>query len=173
MQIVLQYSKSIPEYQKDFKGLQFKRPEKCKCGCVKFHKWGKYERDVAEKNEDHKVPIKRICCVKCRTTYSFLPSFCVSKVCFSTDFIMFFLKVLILKTKHNLGEKKRQAYTFLRHFTKSENLWVVFLRAKGLDFLPINKKERRIKIFTALLKIYESKNFMTRFLRETGRHFMT
>jgi hypothetical protein len=37
MQIVLEWSNSIPEYQKYFRNIRFERPEKCKCGCVKFH----------------------------------------------------------------------------------------------------------------------------------------
>ena len=173
MQILLQWSKCIPEYQENFKDLQLEKPEKCRCGCVKFHKWGKYERDVVEENKDYRVPIKRICCVKCRATYSYLPSFCVSKTSYSANFIMLFLKVLILKTKYELGETKRIAYIYLKRFTQLENLWLVFLRVREFGYLPTNKKEKRIKIFSELLRIYESKNFMTCFLQETGRYFMT
>lgn len=173
MQKILQWEKSIPEYQAEFKKLQFEKPEKCSCGCTKFYKWGKYERYVADINGDYPILIKRICCVKCRATYSFLPSFCISKACFSADFIMLFLEVLILKFKYELGDMKRQAYTFLKRFTESENLWIVFLRTRGLGYITADKKERRVKIFTALLKIHENKNLITSFFSETGRHFMT
>jgi len=172
MQKVLQWKKSIKEYQNEFNSLQPNNLEKCRCGCTKFHKWGKYERYLVDKDGDYLIPIKRIRCIKCHLTYSFLPSFCVSKLYFSVDYIMLFLKVLILKLKFELGDKKRQAFAFLKKFTESENLWIVFLRAKSLDYLPNDKKERRIKMFTALLKIHKNQNLISSFFRETGRHFM-
>jgi len=173
MQIVLQWSKCIQEYQSGFEKLEFEKPEKCKCGCIKFHKWGKYKRFVADVDGDYLILIKRICCIKCRATYSYLPTFCISKSNYSADFIMLFLKVLMLKFKYELGEIKRHAYTYLNRFIKFENLWIAFLRTRGLGCITADIKERRTKILTKLIEIYESKNFMMCFLQETGRHFMT
>jgi hypothetical protein len=172
MQKVLQWEKSISEYQNEFNNLQTDKPEKCKCGCTKFHKWGKYERYVVDEKGDYLISIKRICCVKCRATYSFLPSFCVSKLCFSANFIMLFLKVLILKFNFELSEMKRQAYVFLKRFTEKENLWIVFLRTRMFGYITSNQKERKIKIFTELLKIHKTKNLILHFFSETGLHFM-
>lgn len=173
MQEIIQWEKSISEYQAEFESLKLEKPEKCKCGCTKFHKWGKYERFVVDEKGDYPILIKRIRCMKCGKTYSFLPSFCVPKHCLSVDFIILFLKVLILKFKFELGNMKRQAYKFLKRFTESENLWVVFLRTKGLEYLPKDKRKRRRKIFILLLKLHKAQKLILSFFRETGRYFMT
>jgi len=171
MQKVLQWKGSIREYQTGFKNLQLEKPEKCRCGCVKFHKWGKYERYVVEKDTDYTVPIQRIRCIKCHMTYSYLPSFCISKFCYSADFIMTILSALILKIRFEFGDMKRQAYAVLRRFVRLESLWMIFLRARGFGDFPGAGKERTMKIFTALLKFH--KNLISSFFKETGRHFMS
>ena len=174
MQMVLVWTKGITEYKSEFKNITFESPEKCSlCGCVKFHKWGKYVRYVIEKGADHRIFIQRICCVKCLKTYSYLPSFCVSGVCYGVDYIMTFLSVLILKLRYELDELKRRAYMFLRRFAEYENLWLVFLRTRALGEYPSLKKERQVKIFTALLEYHKNGTLMPDFLRETGQHFMS
>ena len=99
MQKILEWKGSISEYQADFKKIQLGKPEKCVCGCVKFHKWGKYERYVIEAKTEHIIPIQRICCVKSGVTYSYLPSFCVSKMVYSVELIMAILRMLLLKIR--------------------------------------------------------------------------
>jgi hypothetical protein len=86
---------------------------------------------------------------------------------------MAFLRALVLKIRFSLGEQRRRAYAFLRRFAESENLWLVFLRAKGFWDLPADKQERRVKIFTALLSFHEEGTLLTGFFAETGRHFMS
>ena len=173
MQKILQWTGSISEYQEGFKNLKLEKPEKCSCGCAKFHKWGIYERYADAEKESYRVPIQRICCIKCKKTYSYLPSFCVSGFCYSVDFIITILKALILKIKFDFGERKRRAYDILKRFVILENLWIAFLRTRGLGYITADKNEKRVKILTALLEIHENKNLMTSFLRETGKHFMT
>lgn len=174
MQFVLPWKQSIAEYHSGFKDLQIEPPKRCPhCGCGKLHKWGSYERYVIEESDEHRIGVRRIRCVRCRKTYSYLPSFCVSRVCYSVDFVMTFLKVLLLKLRASLGELRRRAYVFLRRFVRSENLWLVFLRAKGFGDFPIDRKERTVRIFTALLNFHEEGNFMPGFFQETGRHFMS
>ena len=172
MQKVLQWERSIPEYQKEFKYLQLEKPENCRCGCVKFHKWGKYERYVITENGEYIVPVQRICCVKCGKTYSYLPSFCVRNFSYGLDLIMAFLKALILRIRFDFDDRKRLAYAIRKRFVRLEKLWLVFLRARGFGDFPVTQKERTVKIFTALLKFHENKNLTLRFLEETGRHFM-
>ncbi|MDR0303030.1 MAG: hypothetical protein LBI04_12065 [Treponema sp.] len=86
--------------------------------------------------------------------------------------MMKLLETLLLKIRFKLGEMRRQAYKFLKRFAGLENLWLVFLRARGFGDFPSEGRERRVKIFTALLEQYQGKDFAANFLRETGRHFM-
>jgi len=110
MQKILQWNGSVRDYQAEFKKIEVEKPKRCRCGCVKFHKWGKYERYVIEEDGEHIVPVQRICCVQCRRTYSYLPSFCVSKMCYSADFVLKILSALILKVRFELEDMKRRAY---------------------------------------------------------------
>ena len=174
MQIVLSWNQGISQYQSDFKGLQAEHPRQCPgCGCSRFHKWGKYTRYVVEACEEHRVSIQRILCVKCGKTSSYLPSFCVSGLSYGVDFIMIILKSFIQKLQYSLEERRRRAYALLRRFRDYENLWLVFLRARGFEAFPPNKVARTAKIFTALLKLHRKENILSGFLRETGRHFMS
>jgi len=175
MQFVLTWKKGIPRYKSDFKTIEFEIPERCpQCGCGKFHKWGKYVRHVIEETADTPIYIQRIRCVKCLKTYSYLPSFCLSGICYGLDFVMEILKALLLKTPFSFGDMmRRRAYAFLQRFVRSENLWLVFLRSIGFKDFPADKKERGTKIFTALLEIHQNKNLLSSFFRETGRHFMS
>ena len=168
------WNQGIVKYQSEFAALSAEYPGQCPaCGCTKLHKWGKYERHVIEEGEEHRVCIQRIRCVKCGKTHSYLPSFCVSRLCYGADFIMAILKALLLKIRYSLENIKRRAYAFLKRFRESENLWLVVLRARGFGCFPVRKKERTAKIFIALLELYKDKNFLSDFLRETGRHFMS
>ena len=173
MQIVLPWDGGIAQYQSTFKDVQPETPSCCPdCGCTKFHKWGKYERGVVEERGEYRISIRRIRCVKCGKTYSYLPSFCVPRLCYSVDYMMVTLKVLIQKLRVSFDERQRWAYALLRRFRDSENLWLTFLRAKGFRDFPPDKAERTAKIFTALLKLHRDKNLLSDFLWETGRHFM-
>jgi len=174
MQRVLEWKGEIEQYKTAFKNLRIEKPDKCQhCGCGKFHKWGTYERHVIGLDMEHRISIRRVCCVKCGKTYSYLPSFCVSGVCYGLDCIMKFLSALILKTRFELEERKRRAYAFLKRFAGIENLCLVYLRARGFGELPEVKLERNVKIFTALLEIHENYCLSMRFFKETGRHFMS
>jgi len=82
------------------------------------------------------------------------------------------LEVLLLKIQFELGEMRRQAYIFLKRFVRLENVWLVFLRARGFRDFPSERRERTVKIFAALRKQYMDTDFGANFLEETGRHFM-
>lgn len=173
MQEVLSYSGGIAAYKSEFGGAKKALSVQCKkCGCTKFHKWGRYRRNIVDENADDKIFVQRYRCVKCRETHSRLPSFCLRGIVYSADFVMKLLEAVILKVRAISEEKKRQAYIFLRRFVRLENLWLVFLRARGFGDFPRDEKERRAKIFTSLQRLYAGKEFAVDFLRETGRHFM-
>jgi hypothetical protein len=171
MQILLQVDNNI-QYLAESKGQKANCPQKCVCGCTKFHKWGKYKRYLIDEDGEQEIYIQRIRCVKCKKTHSYLPSVCVSGACYSAGFIMRLLSALILKLRIKLGERKRRAYAYLRRFVSRESQWIIFLRAKGFGDISSAGMERRRKIFTELLKIYEGGKLLADFLRETGRHFM-
>jgi hypothetical protein len=174
MQFVLPWKKGVAPYESEFSDLEVKRPERCPhCGCGKFHKWGKYERYVVEEESDARIPVRRIRCVKCGGTFSYLPSFCLSGISCSADFLMRLLGVLILKTRVSLGEWKRRAFLFLRRFARLENLWLTFLRARGFGDFPADKRARLRKIFAALLEFHRNGSLSADFLRETGRRLMS
>jgi hypothetical protein len=94
-------------------------------------------------------------------------------MCYSADFIIKVLCALILKIRFELEDMRRYAYAILNRFVRLENLWLLFLRTRSFKDFPIAKKERTVKIFTALLKYHESKNLISSFFDETGRHFMS
>jgi hypothetical protein len=71
-----------------------------------------------------------------------------------------------------MGEMKRRAYILLRRFREMENIWLVFLRARGFGDIGQDKKKRIAAIFTAMREQYHSEGFAANFLKETGRHFM-
>jgi hypothetical protein len=96
----------------------------------------------------------------------------LSRLYYSADLVIKLLSALLLKIGSVASEMKRQAYIFLKRFVSLENLWLVFLRARGFGEFSGNKRERTVKIFTALQKQYADKDFMADFLRETGRCFM-
>jgi hypothetical protein len=174
MQFVLPWKDSIIRYKIEFENIEFEMPARCvECGCGKFHKWGKYARYVIEEHEEYPIYIQRIRCVKCLKTCSYLPSFCLSGLCYGLDFVMKILSVLLLKIPFSFGDMRRRAYAFLQRFVRSENLWLVFLRGAGFGGLPEDKKKRRLKIFTALLKVYHNGNLLSSFFQATGRHFMS
>jgi hypothetical protein len=174
MQRVLSWSKSISEYETEFLSIQMEHPSGCaECGCKKFHKWGIYKRYVVEEDSDHEISVRRFRCVKCRKTTSYLPSFCIKGSYYSADLLMKLLSALLLKIRFELGEKRRQAYIFLRRFVRLESLWLVYLREKGFGEFPKDRKERAVKIYTALLRQYAHSAFMADFLSETGMHFMS
>ena len=174
MQKVLSWRKGISQYQSDFSNLRVEPPRRCEsCGCTKFHKWGTYDRYVIEESGEYRVPIRRFRCVRCRKTCSYLPSFCVSGICYSMDVILNFLSALILKIRFELGERKRRAYALLQRFTSLENLWLVFLRSKGFGGFPADTKERKRAILTSLLEFHRKEQLLSSFLMETGRHFMS
>lgn len=174
MQFVLPWGKGVAPYKTEFSDLEIERPKSCPhCGCGKFHKWGKYERYVVEEKGDKRIYIKRIRCVKCCKTFSYLPSFCLSQISYSAELLMRLLSALILKMEFSFEERKRRAFFFLRRFVQLENMWLVFLRAKGFEDFPTEKQERQTKIFSALLKVHQDGSLLTGFLKETGRHFLS
>jgi hypothetical protein len=174
MQLVFVWQKGILRYQFEFNNMEFEMPERCpQCGCVKFHKWGKYARYVIEETAEHQIDIQRIRCVKCLRTCSYLPSFCLSGMNYGLDFVLTILNALLLKIRFSFGDIRRRAYAFLQRFVRLENLWLVFLRSTGFGDFPADKKKRATKIFTALLKIHQNGNLSSSFLAETGRHFMS
>jgi len=83
------------------------------------------------------------------------------------------LCALLLKIGFVAREMKRQVYILLKRFIKLESLFLVFLRSRGFGDFPIDKRERTVKIFTALQKQYADKDFAANFLKETGRYFMS
>jgi hypothetical protein len=174
MQKVLRWEKGVERYKKEDEKIKIEKPERCKkCGCKKFHKWGKYERYIISEEGDERIKIRRIRCVKCGKTYSYLPSFCISGMCYSLDFVIKILKALILKIKFSFGDLRRRAYEFLRRFLQSENLFVVFLRAKGVWDFHCDRQKRLKKILKGLLKFYENGSLLSEFLKETGQHFLS
>jgi hypothetical protein len=174
MQMVLSWNSGISEYESGFKKVQPEQPQCCPgCGCGKFHKWGKYERHVIEENSGGRISIRRIRCVKCGKTHSYLPAFCVSRISYSINFIIAILKAFILKLRISLKERIRRAYALWRRFREAENLWLVFLRARGFRDFPADSKERTEKIFTILEKLHKEDNLSSIFFLETGRHFMS
>ena len=174
MQFILSWENDAAQYQAEFQGTEIKKPERCpQCGCGKFHKWGKYERYIIEEDSIHRISVRRIRCVKCLGTYSYLPSFCLSGTSYGLNFVMKILEALLMKIKISLEERRRRAYTFLRRFIQSENLWLIFLRARGFGSFPTNKRARLAKIFAALLEFHQKGELPASFLRETVRHFLS
>jgi hypothetical protein len=175
MQKILRWSGSISQYKEEYENMRMEKPKQCQqCKCTKIYKWGKYERYTLEKDgSEELMPIKRFYCVGCGKTYSYLPSFCVSRACYSVDLIMTFLKAFILKIQYEFNDMKRRAYTYLRRFRQFENLWITYLRSKGIGDIPTDKKQRQEKIFTCLLELYDRGNLMEGFLEKMGRYFMS
>lgn len=173
MQRVLEWRKGIAEYLEGFSEAQIEDPGRCSCGCAKFHKWGTYKRYVVEEEDDFGISIQRYRCVKCLRTYSYLPSFCLSRHSCSADLMMKLLERLLLNLRIRFGESRRRlAYIYRKRFAALENLWLVFLRGIGFGDFPRDEKERRVTIFTALQEQYRQGSFTAKFLEETGRHFM-
>ena len=174
MQYVLEWEKGRERYKKEYDEMKTTKPERCQnCGCVKFHKWGKYERYVIEEEGEDRICVRRIRCIKCRKTYSYLSSFCISGMCYGLEFVIKILKALILKMKFLFGDLRRRAYEFLRRFVGSENLFVVFLRGKGVKKFPDSRKKRMEKILIELLEFHKKNKLSLDFFEETGQHFFS
>ena len=86
---------------------------------------------------------------------------------------MTILKALILKHRLERIAMNRYAYAILSRFVQLEPLWLTYMRGRGFGDFPIAQKARTVKIFTAILKLYENKNFIPSFFMETGCHFMS
>ena len=174
MQFILPWNNGIANYQTGVQDLEITRPERCpQCGCGKFHKWGRYGRYVVEASNEHYILVQRIRCVKCHKTYSYLPSFCLSGICYGLDFVMKILEALLLKMELSFERIRRRAFAFLRRFVESEALWLTFLRARGFGIFPRDRRERLIKVLSALLEIHREGILLASFLQETGRHFLS
>jgi hypothetical protein len=148
MQMVLPWDSGIGQYQSGFEEMQPESPPCCPvCGCKKFHRWGKYERYVEDEKGYSRICVRRIRCVKCGKTHSYLPSFCVSKMSCSTDFVMAVLKAFVFKLRISLEERQRWAYALWRRFRESESLFLTFLRAKGFRAFSNEKQARTRRYF--------------------------
>ena len=90
--------------------------------------------------------------IKCGQTHSYLPSFCISKSWFSTDYVMAILSALIQKIRFKFEERRRHAYAFLRLFRASENIWLMFLRVRGFSAFPDTKWDRSVEVLSAGMK---------------------
>lgn len=173
MQRVLGWRKGIAEYLEGFSERQIEHSCRCGCGCGKFHKWGTYKRYVVEEEGEFQIPIQRYRCVKCLRTYSYLPSFCLSRHSCSADLMMKLLETMLLNLRIGLGESRRRlAYIYRKRFVALESLWLVFLRGTSFGDFPRDEKERRVTIFTALREQYQREGLTGKFFEETGRHFM-
>lgn len=174
MQLILPWRAGPASYQAAFQDIEVEKPERCPhCGCNKFHKWGKYKRYVIEEDVEHIISIQRIRCVKCRRTYSYLPSFCISGICYGLDFVLRILQALLLKKELALDKIRRRGFAFLRRFVQLESLWLIFLRASGVGAVPADKRGRLRKILETLLEFHRNRNLLASFLQETGRHFLS
>jgi hypothetical protein len=184
MQRVMRWNGSVAEYLKHFSGIKIERPKSCNhCGCNKFYRWGNYERNVIEEDVEHRVPVRRFCCAKCRRTISYLPEFCISRVQYAAAFVMRLLSWVLggvgggaqapTPTPPNTHESlRRRAYAFRQRFVAKLNLWLVFLRETGYGGVS-EAPERKIKeFFKALRSHWNHQELMSEFYEVTGRHFM-
>jgi len=180
MQEVMQWGDGIAQYIKMFKHIRVKPPQRCKkCGCNKFYRWGKYERNVIEKHIEHRVPIARVRCVKCRRTSSFLPDFCISRVQYSAGFVLHMLSWLLgglgavapgpPKSHESIW---RRAYAYRQRFVRKEALWLIFLRGRGFGEISANKAGKSRELLTELNRLWEQGQLLCEFYAATGRHFM-
>jgi hypothetical protein len=167
-------TKRLGSTKPGYEEMKTTKPERCpNCGCKKFHKWGKYERYIIEEEGEDRICVRRIRCTKRRKTYSYLPSFCISGMSYGLDFVIKILKTLVLKMRFLYEELRRRVYEFLRRFVRSENLFMVFLRVKGVKKFPDSKRKRIEKIFIELLEFHKKGELSSDFFEETGRHFLS
>jgi len=180
MQEVMRWNKGVAEYIAGYKQIRMKMPPRCKkCGCNKFYKWGKYERNVVEEHTEHRVPIARIRCVKCKRTSSLLPDFCISRVQYSAGLVLRLLSWLL----GGLGAVApgppsshesmwRRAYAYRRRFVRKETLWLTFLRERGFGEIPPGRTERFREMLAELNRLFGQGKLLCAFHASTGRHFM-
>jgi hypothetical protein len=67
---------------------------------------------------------------------------------------------------------KEQIYFYKRRFLEKINLFITFLRGKGIGKLSSEPKERAIEIFDALYTLHRAKELLTSFFKDTSKHFM-
>ena len=179
MQQILRFGAGIKEYMEGFGSLRVTLPERCaKCGCGKFYRWGKYERNITDGANIYPISIRRACCAKCRGTVSYLPDFCLSRIQYAVSFVMRLLQWLltdagaVLEPADSQEHIRRRGYAYRRRFEKGESLWLTFLRGRGLGKILGNVRERCKEIFSKLWELWCQGELLSGFNRETGRHFM-
>jgi hypothetical protein len=184
MQVVMRWSEGVVEYIQQFKTIRAEAPKRCEtCGCNKFYRWGKYERNVIEGHAEHRVPVRRMRCAKCRRTVSFLPDFCISRVQYSASVVFWWLSWALggsgggaaaptPKPPSAHESLRRRAYAFRQRFVSRENLWLVFLRERELREVSSSKKGRVRDIFRHIFALWQAGQLFYEFYRDTRRHFM-
>ena len=179
MQHVLRWLRGIEEYIAGFGTLRVEFPQRCAgCGCSKFYRWGKYERNLIDDVTAYRVPIRRVCCTKCRGTVSYLPDFCISRVQYSVSFVMGLLQWLAAgvgpapESAASQEHIRRRGYAYRRRFERGESLWLTFLRGLRIKMVPPKGKARTRELFFALRRLWEAGELLCGFNSATGRHFM-
>jgi hypothetical protein len=67
---------------------------------------------------------------------------------------------------------KEQIRFYRRRFLEKANLFITFLRGKGIGEISSEPKERAIEIFDALYSMHREKELLTSFFKDTSKHFM-
>jgi len=180
MQNVLQCDGRVEAYLAGFPSLRVPEPERCpKCGCRKFHRWGSYKRNVVEENKEHRIPVRRMRCAKCKKTFSFLPDFCISRAQYSSKFMLRLLTWVL----GVLGEGKRvpppgapdarenlrrRAYLYRRRFVRQQSLCREFLQRHGLA----SHARGFAGIAEEIGLLWREGRLIFEFHAATGQHFM-
>lgn len=173
MQIILCFIGTINQYSETFHDLTLQLPKRCHhCGCTKIYKWGKYHRFLLDENQEHFIPIQRIRCSKCLKTSSFLPDFCLSKIQYSTNFVMTLLKWILIYKKLYHTYLKTQIYFLKRRFLDQTNTFIFFLRQYSKKEFSIIPERKSIEIFNALYSLHKEKKLLSDFFSTTTKHFM-
>jgi hypothetical protein len=173
LQDVLQWNGRIEEYLADFAALRVNSPGRCpECGCLKFHRWGSYKRNVVDKNKEYRIPVRRMRCAECRKTISFLPDFCVSRAQYSAGYIIHLIswvlgllgaEALAPGTPDARENLRRRAYLYRQRFVRKEKLWRQFLHGIKSGIAEIAK---------ALGSLWRKGKLLCEFYAATGKHFM-
>ena len=169
---IVQYE--VKEYIDKYVETSPEKPKKCcHCGCQKFHWWGKYERYVVDADAEYTISVRRVCCVKCGRTQSYLPDFCLSRKAYTFKFVMMLLELLLRFGRLYSESMARQIYRYKRRFVDKRVMFVTFLRGRGtFQTMPSEPKEKINTIFNALVSLHQHRNLADAFLTDTGQHFL-
>lgn len=165
MILIYHFTDGVEEYVRLGKKNDFPSYERCPAcsGHICLNRHGFYKRNAITASAVYRIPICRLRCPSCKTTFSLLPSFLIPYFQYTLDLILAYLEEALRSMIRSIYYQLAQFYR--RRFLRNLNLVEMYFRDNGFkDPLP-QGKGKAIKLLEMILLAGST------FLRGWNSHF--